>query len=136
MNEQCSCAPAWAKSGGPERFLIAVKQKDFEAIREATVELFDLSIKALRPVSAHDQQTRDSYPVEIGLGFRRLLQTRFLGGQQTLRPLQPARETSSASRIEESRLDRAIHSMACDPWLAQQNRRAATLHPPRSQSRR
>jgi hypothetical protein len=67
MNEQCSCAPAWAKSGCPERFLIAVEQKDFEAVREAIVELFDLSIEALRPVSAYDQQTRDSYPVQIGL---------------------------------------------------------------------
>jgi hypothetical protein len=57
VNEQRSCASPSPESRRPERFLIAVEEKDFEAICESIVQLLDLAIKTLRPVSAHDQQT-------------------------------------------------------------------------------
>lgn len=115
MNQQRPSAPPWPEGRGPERRLVAVEKKDFQAIRKALAQLFDLAIEALRTIAADDQQTRDPNPVCIRPGTRGLFQAGFLGFEQGLRIRQTPRESPRPSHIKESGFDRSIQPVARDP---------------------
>jgi hypothetical protein len=55
MDQQRSGASPGPEGRRPKRFLVTIEEEDLEAIRETFVQSFDLTVEALRTISADEE---------------------------------------------------------------------------------